>query len=192
MRTSVVRPSVSNSHSEIWPGEGEADDEADSRHRHREPEGGADDAQAVGGVGGVEVEAEERARDAEAEDRGEDGGERDERLDGAVVGRREVARVEREQQQRDEARDEPAQPVDRRVLGEPRDLAAEPGHRRRMTIAGGSVHAESVVERLELRVAHEVDGVEVAQARRAGVVTSSEPMPRPRWDGSTSSNGMKA
>ena len=29
MRTSVVRSSVSNSHSEIWLGEGEADDEAD-------------------------------------------------------------------------------------------------------------------------------------------------------------------
>ena len=69
-----------------------------------------------------------------AEDRGEDGGERDERLDCAVVGRREVARVERQQQERDEARDEAAEPVDRRVLREPRDLAAEPGHRRRMII----------------------------------------------------------
>ncbi len=134
MRTSVVRSSVSNSHSEIWLGEREADDQADRRHRHREPERRADDAQAVGRVGGVEVEAEERARDAEAEDGGEDRGERDERLHGSVVGRREVARVERQQQQRDEARDEAAQPVDRRVLGEPRDLAAEAGHLRRMTI----------------------------------------------------------
>ena len=76
----------------------------------------------MGCIGRVEVEAEEGARDAESEDRGEDRRERDERLDGSVVGRRQVARIEREQKKGDEARDEAAQPIDRRVLGEACDL----------------------------------------------------------------------
>ena len=50
------------------------------------------------------------------------GGERDERLDLPVVGRREVARVEREQEDGEDPRDEPAEAVDRRVLAEPAEF----------------------------------------------------------------------
>ena len=51
--------------------------------------------------------------------------ERDERLDLSVVGRREVARVERQEEDGEDARDEPAEAVDRRVLAEPLQFRAE-------------------------------------------------------------------
>ena len=76
-------------------------------------------------VVGVEVEAEERRPDPELEDDREHGDERDQRLDLAVVGRREVVRVERQQEDGEDPRDEAAEAVDRGVLAEPFQLAGE-------------------------------------------------------------------
>ncbi len=111
--------------------EREAEDEAQGRHPHREPERGAQHEPACCGLGRVEVEPEERARDAHAEDDPDDGGERDERLDLPVVGRREVSRVQREQEHSEDPRDEAAEPVDDGVLAQPLELPAERGHQRR-------------------------------------------------------------
>jgi hypothetical protein len=106
-------------------GEDEAGDEAGSRGRHREPEGRAQDEQATGLLLRVEVEAEEGARDAAAKDRHEDGRERHEHADGAEVRRLKVGRIERQQHDRDHARDDPAEAVNRRVAREPLQLPAE-------------------------------------------------------------------
>ena len=80
------------------------------------------------GVLGVEVEAEEGRRDAEPEDRDEHGRESDDEPDGAEVVAVEVARVDRQQEHRDHARDDPAEPVDRRVLAQAAHLHCERGH----------------------------------------------------------------
>ncbi len=77
------------------------------------------------GLGGVEVEAEERGVDPHAEHDPDHRRERDERLDLAVVGRREVARVQREKKDGEDPRDEPAEAVDRGVLAEPPELVSE-------------------------------------------------------------------
>ena len=77
------------------------------------------------GLRGVEVEAEERGVDAHAEHDSDHGRERDERLDLAVVRRREVPRVQREEEDGEDPRDEPAEAVDRGVLAEPAELGAE-------------------------------------------------------------------
>ena len=106
-----------------------AGDHTERGHAHREPERRAQHAHAVGRVRRVEVEAEERGRDPCAENRDEDRAQRDERLDLAEVARREVARVERQQQHRQDPGDEPAEPVDRGVLAEPPELRAD--HRMR-------------------------------------------------------------
>ncbi len=74
------------------------------------------------GLWRVEVEAEERRVDPHAQDDSDDRRERDERLDLPVVGRREVARVQRQQEDREDPGHEPAEPVDRRVLAEPPEL----------------------------------------------------------------------
>ena len=50
------------------------------------------------------------------------------RLHGAVVLAREVARVERQQEDREDARDEPAQSVYSCVPAEPLELARQAGH----------------------------------------------------------------
>ncbi len=105
--------------------EREPGEEARRRRPHREPERRAQDAPPVLGLGRVEVEAEERGVDAHPQHDPDDRRERDERLDLAVVGRREVARVEREEEDGEDARDEPAEAVDRRVLAEPAELRAE-------------------------------------------------------------------
>ena len=63
--------------------------------------------------------------DPDAQHDPDHGRQRDERLDLPVVGRREVARVERQEEDGENARDEPAEPVDRRVLAEPLELCAE-------------------------------------------------------------------
>jgi hypothetical protein len=59
--------------------------EAESRGRHREPERRAQHLQALLGLGRVEVEAEERGRDAAAQQGHEDCVQGDERLDAAEV-----------------------------------------------------------------------------------------------------------
>ncbi len=103
----------------------DAREHPDGRHRHREPERRPEDEPSLLGLGRVEVEAEERARDAHAEGDPDDRRERDERLDLAVVGGREVPRVERQEEDGDDPRDEAAEPVDRGVLSEPLDLRAD-------------------------------------------------------------------
>ena len=65
-----------------------------------------------------------------AQDQAHHRGEREERLDLPVVGRGQVARVERQQEHRDDARHETADPVDRGVAAEPAELRAEPARRR--------------------------------------------------------------
>jgi hypothetical protein len=82
--------------------------EPERRARHREPERGADDPHAMRDLGRVEVEAEERARDAQAKQDDQDGGQRRQRLDAPVVAAVQVARVERQQQNREDAGDEAA------------------------------------------------------------------------------------
>ena len=104
------------------PGDEESDHERRGGRRHREPEGRAHDARAVGLVLGIEVETEEGTRDPGAQHRHQHHRERDERLDRAVVPRREVPRVQRQQQDGEDPREEPAEAVDRRVLGEPLHL----------------------------------------------------------------------
>src|SRR5262249_19580320 len=61
-------------------------------------------------------------RDAESQDDGQHRRLRHERLHLAVVGRGEIPRVERQQQDGKDARHEPAQPVDDGVLAEPPKL----------------------------------------------------------------------
>ncbi len=106
-------------------GEEEAADQAGGGHGHREPEGRAQDEPPRCRVGRVEIEAEERAVDAEPQDDSDHRRERDERLDLPVVGWGEVARVERQQEDGEDPRDEPPEAVDRRVLAEPLELRAE-------------------------------------------------------------------
>ena len=117
--------SSSCSRSAIGSAKQEAEHEAGESHAEREPEARADDEPAAGVVLGVEVEAEEGGGDAEAEDRDGDRGERDDEADGAEVLPVEVPRVERQQEDGEDARDEPAEAVDRRVAAEPPELRAE-------------------------------------------------------------------
>ena len=105
--------------------EGEEDDQPERRHRHREPERRAQDEPTARVVLGIEVEAEERRRDPELEHDREHGDEGDQRLDLAVVRGREVVRVEGQQKDSEDPRDEAAEAVDRGVLAEPLQLAGE-------------------------------------------------------------------
>ncbi len=105
--------------------EGDENDEAERGHRHREPERRPQHEPASVVVVGVEVEAEERRRDPELEHDREHRDERDQRLDLAVVGRREVVRVEGQQKDGEDPRDEAAEAVDHGVLAEPLQLAGE-------------------------------------------------------------------
>jgi hypothetical protein len=105
--------------------EGPAGDEAGGRHRHREPEARPHDERSPRYVLGVEVEAEERARDPHAEDDHEHGRERDDGLDLPEAAGAEVGRVEREEEDGEDPRDEPTEAVHGRVLPEPLDLRAE-------------------------------------------------------------------
>ena len=63
----------------------------------------------------VEVEAEEGALHPLRDERGEHSRQRDERLDQSVVARRQVARVQRQKQHAEDARDDAADAVDGRV-----------------------------------------------------------------------------
>ena len=85
-------------------------------------------------------------------------------LDLAVSPGCQVVRVEREQQDREDARDEPAESVDRRVAGEPPDLEREAHH------PEGTVEVEQavgdpvdVVDLLDVGAAR---GAELAPSRR--------------------------
>ena len=106
-------------------GEDRADHEPERGHHHREPEGGAYDRRPAAVVFRVEVEAEERHRDAHPQDDHEHDRERDQRLDGADVGARQIARHDRQQEDADQPRDDGAHPVDGRVLGEPSELVRD-------------------------------------------------------------------
>ena len=70
--------------------------------RHREPERGAYDAHPVRQIGGVEVEAEEGAGDSEPQQHDEHRRQRRQRLDPPVVAAVQVARIERQQQHRED------------------------------------------------------------------------------------------
>ena len=105
--------------------EHEPGDETRGRHRHREPEGRADDDHPLVGSTRVEVEAEERRRDSCAKDDHEDRRQRDERLDRSVIRRRQIVRVERQQQDGENPRDEPADAVDEGVTAESLELRGE-------------------------------------------------------------------
>ena len=83
-------------------------------------------------VVGVEPEAEERGLDATAEQDDQDDGQSDEGLDVAVVGRRQVVGVDREQDDREDSRDETAEPVDRRLAAEAAQLRAQRAGRGRL------------------------------------------------------------
>ena len=99
-----------------------ARDEPDRRRGHREPEGRPDNGGPPGIVLRVEVEAEERHRDAGAQDDHEHHGERDQRVHRAQVAAGEVPRDDRQQEEPDQARDDRAQPIDGRMLPEPPEL----------------------------------------------------------------------
>ena len=90
--------------------------------RHREPERGPHDTHPVCQLGRVEVEAEESARDPEPQQHDEHGRQRRQRLDPAVVSAVQVARVERQQQHREDPRDQAAQPIDQGLREEALDL----------------------------------------------------------------------
>ena len=104
---------------------GEADGEPDRRHPHREPERGADDERPVRLVLGIEVEAEERARDPQAQHDYEHAREGDDRLDLPEADSAEVHGVDRDQEDGDQAGDHAAEAVDRRLRPEPLELARE-------------------------------------------------------------------
>jgi hypothetical protein len=107
------------------PGEDDAEHEAERRRRHREPERRAHDGAFLGRLLRVEVEAEEGARDPHLQgDREHRGGRRHD-LDLTERARLQVARVERQQDRREDPRDEAADAVDRRVAREAPHLEAE-------------------------------------------------------------------
>ncbi len=100
---------------------------------------------------GVEVEAEERAREPELEHDRDHGSGGDERLDLAVVGGGEVARVQRQEDDGKDPRHEASEPVDRRLLRQPRDLVEDrdsPPLRRRAK-RGGLLAGHDLVVELE-------------------------------------------
>ena len=107
-------------------GEDDAEREPERRHPHREPERGPDHCQLPRFLLLVEVEAEERARDPHLQRNRRDRGRRGDDLDAAVCARRKVVRVQRQQERREDARDEPAEAVDRRVAAQPLELLSEP------------------------------------------------------------------
>jgi hypothetical protein len=93
-------------------------DPEERHHRrggHHVPEGGAHNEMSPLRFRRVEVEAEERALHPLRDERGEHGREGDERLDQSVVARREVPRVERQEQDAEHAGNDAAEAVDRRV-----------------------------------------------------------------------------
>ena len=92
--------------------EDDADDEPEGRIRHLGPEDGTDKPAPILGVLLQVVEADEAVVGAAPKQRDRHGHRGHEDLDPAVVARRDVARVEREQDHREEARDEAADAVD--------------------------------------------------------------------------------
>ena len=105
--------------------EGEPRDEPGRRGRHREPERRPHDDDALLVRFRVEIETEECGGDPGAQHDHEHGGERDQGLDRAVVRARQVVRVEREEENRQDPRHEPADPVHERVTSEALQLGGE-------------------------------------------------------------------
>ena len=93
------------------------DPEHEHRRRGREhvPERRPDDEQPPLLLRRVEVEAEEGALHPLGDERRQHGRQRDERLDQPVVAGREVARVQGQQEDAEDARDDAPEPVDRGV-----------------------------------------------------------------------------
>jgi len=102
-----------------------ADDQPERRHRHREPEGGADDRGPAGVVLGVEVEAEEGHGDAHAQHDHQHDRQRHERVDDADVARAQVTGDDRQQKDADQPRDDGAQAVDGGMLGQTAQLLCD-------------------------------------------------------------------
>ena len=95
--------------------EDDADDEGERRIRHLGPENRADQRTPVLGFLVQEVEADEAEVGAAPQQGDRHSHRRHEDLDPAVVARRDVARVQRQQDDREEARDEAADAVDERI-----------------------------------------------------------------------------
>jgi len=90
----------------------------------------------------LEREAEERVDQAELCDRHGDRDERGEGLDDAVVGRPQVVGVERQQEERREARDHGSEPVHERLPSEAQETARGARRRgRRSHLYDGSSHS---------------------------------------------------
>ena len=106
-------------------GEDPTEREPECRHPHREPERRPHDERASCLVLGVEVEPEEGARDPEPQHDHAHGRQRDDRLDLAEADRAEVRRVDRQQEDGDEAGDDAPEPVDRRLRAEPLQFTRE-------------------------------------------------------------------
>ena len=89
----------------------------------------------------LEREAEQGVHHPELRDRDRHGDERRERLDLAVVGRRQVVRVQRQQEQRGEPRHHGSEAVDQRLPAEAEQSAGSAGRRRRRHRYCGSSHS---------------------------------------------------
>ena len=105
--------------------ERDADDERDRRVGQLRPEDGADQAAPVVGILVEEVEADEAEVRAAANEDDAHRHRRHEELDAAVIARRDVARVERQHEDGEEARHEAADAIDRRVAGQFEELGGE-------------------------------------------------------------------
>ena len=106
-------------------GEDDAEGQRERRVPHLRPEDGADEPSAVLGLLVEEVPADEAEVGAAADQDHRHGHHGHEELDPAVVPDRDVARVERQHQDREEARDQAADAVDRRVPAELEEPRAE-------------------------------------------------------------------
>ena len=92
--------------------EHDAERERQRRRGHHVPERGPNDEQAARELRRVEVKAEEGALHRLRDEGRQHGGQRDERLDQPVIARRQVARVQRQQEHAEDPRDDRAEPVD--------------------------------------------------------------------------------
>ena len=106
-------------------GEEDAEYERGRRVRHLRPEDRADEPAPVLGILLEEVEADEAEVGAAANHDHGDGHDRHEQLDAAVVPRRDVARVERQHEDGEEAGRKAADPVDRGVPAQLEQLGRE-------------------------------------------------------------------
>ena len=107
-------------------GEDDAEHEPERRHRHGEPEGRPDHDETLRVLLGVEVEAEEGARDPELEHDRKHRSRSGDDLDAAIRSGGQVVRVEGEEQRREDSRHEAAEAVDRGVAAQALELLPEP------------------------------------------------------------------